>query len=97
MHGANHVTSECGKSKFCQAFGVPLLTTGCVLLVCSALPQVKALKNKAVILIGAGRYHTAMCTTTELYTIGKNLGQLGYEKTYDTQISPRTVSIRVFL
>ena len=54
--------------------------------------QVKALKNKVVILVGAGRYHTAMCTSSELYTVGKNLGQLGYEKTYETQISPHTVS-----
>ena len=52
--------------------------------------QIKAIKGK-VLLIGAGRYHTAMCTSSELYTFGKNLGQLGYEKTYDTQILPRTV------
>ena len=54
------------------------------------VPQIKAIKGR-VLLIGAGRYHTAMCTSSELYTVGKNLGQLGYEKTYDTQILPRTV------
>lgn len=53
--------------------------------------QVKGLKNKQVIGVGAGRYHTAMCTTTELYTVGKNLGQLGYEKTHDTQVAPHAV------
>ena len=43
--------------------------------------------------MGAGRYHTAMCTETELYTVGKNLGQLGYEKTLDTQVLPHAVSL----
>ena len=52
----------------------------------------KALKSKHVIAIGVGRFHTAMCTATEVYTMGKNLGQLGCEKTYDTQISPHAVS-----
>lgn len=52
----------------------------------------KALKSKHVIAVGAGRFHTAMCTETELYTTGKNLGQLGYKKTYDTQVTPRAVS-----
>ena len=46
-----------------------------------------------MVLIGAGRYHTAMCTSSQLYTVGKNLGQLGYEKTYETQISPHTVKL----
>ena len=58
--------------------------------------QIKAIKGK-VLLIGAGRYHTAMCTSSELYTVGKNLGQLGYEKTCDTQILPRTVWCRLIV
>jgi len=53
--------------------------------------QVKGLKHKHVVGIGTGRYHTAMCTANELYTVGKNLGQLGYEKDYETQTSPRAV------
>lgn len=51
----------------------------------------RGLKSKRVIAAGAGRYHTAMCTETELYTVGKNLGQLGYEKNYETQVAPRAV------
>ena len=45
-----------------------------------------------MIAVGAGRFHSAMCTETELYTTGKNLGQLGYKKTYDTQVTPHAVS-----
>ena len=56
--------------------------------------QVKGLKNRQVIGVGAGRYHTAMCTASELYTVGKNLGQLGYEKTHDTQVAPHAVRYR---
>ena len=52
----------------------------------------RGLKNKHIIAVGAGRYHTAMCTETELYTVGKNLGQLGYEKIHETQVAPRAVS-----
>ena len=53
----------------------------------------KALKSKHVIAVGAGRFHTAICTETELYTIGRNLGQLGYKKVADTQVTPRVVSL----
>ena len=54
--------------------------------------QVRSLKSKHVIAVGAGRYHTAMCTDSEVYTVGKNLGQLGYEKTSETQVAPHAVS-----
>ena len=50
------------------------------------------MKSRHIVRVGAGRYHTAMCTEKELYTVGKNLGQLGYEKSCETQVVPRTVS-----
>ena len=53
----------------------------------------RGLKSKQVIAVGAGRYHTAMCTEKELYTVGKNLGQLGYEKNCETQVAPHAVSV----
>lgn len=53
---------------------------------------VRGLKSKHVIAVGTGRYHTAMCTEAELYTVGKNLGQLGYKKTYETQVAPHAVA-----
>ena len=52
----------------------------------------RALKSKHVIAVGTGRYHTAMCTETDVYTVGTNLGQLGYEKTSETQVAPHAVS-----
>lgn len=55
--------------------------------------QVRGLKSKHVIAVGTGRYHTAMCSETELYTVGKNLGQLGYGKNYETQVAPHAVSL----
>ncbi len=57
-----------------------------------ACMQVKLFKSKHVIAVGAGRFHTAMCTETELYTVGQNLGQLGYKKVTETQVAPRVVS-----
>ena len=30
-----------------------------------------------MIAVGAGRYHSAVCTEHEVFTFGKNLGQLG--------------------
>ena len=57
--------------------------------------QVKSLKHKCVTSIGMGRYHTAMCTSTEVYTMGKNLGQLGFDKHHETtSCAPRVVSGR---
>ena len=47
--------------------------------------------RQAVVGVGAGRYHTALCTGTEVLTAGRNLGQLGYEANYETQITPRAV------
>ena len=35
------------------------------------------LKGRTVIAVGAGRYHSAVCTEHEVFTFGKNLGQLG--------------------
>ena len=54
--------------------------------------QVKSMKHKSVIGVGAGRYHTALITLTELYTVGKNLGQLGFEKSHSSLPSLRAVS-----
>ena len=54
--------------------------------------QIKVLKSRQLVAVGAGRFHTAMCTETELYTVGQNLGQLGYKKGADTQVAPRVVS-----
>ena len=43
--------------------------------------------------VGVGRFHTAMCTSTEVYTVGKNLGQLGFDKHHETTLgTPRLVS-----
>ena len=51
------------------------------------------MKSKHVTSIGVGRYHTAMCTSTGVYTVGKNLGQLGFDKHHDTTLGiPRLVS-----
>ncbi len=50
------------------------------------------MKHKSVIGVGAGRYHTALITLTELYTVGKNLGQLGFEKSHSSLPSLRAVS-----
>ena len=60
----------------------------------SLIPYVmRYLKGKVVATgVGAGRYHTAVCTRDELYTFGRNMGQLGYEKIGDTQIQPKVVS-----
>ena len=35
------------------------------------------MKDKKIIAVGAGRYHSAVCTEHEVFTFGKNLGQLG--------------------
>ena len=62
-------------------------------VVFSGFLQVKSLKHKCVTSIGVGRYHTAMCTSTEMYTVGKNLGQLGFDKHHETtSCAPRVVS-----
>ena len=41
--------------------------------------------------VAAGRYHTAVCTESELFTWGQNEGQLGYPKTDVTQNTPKQV------
>ena len=62
-------------------------------LFCIYFLQVKSLKHKCVTSIGVGRYHTAVCTSTEVYTVGKNLGQLGFDKQHETtSCAPRVVS-----
>lgn len=38
---------------------------------------VKSLKSKKIRLIGAGRYHTAVATASEVYSFGTSYGQLG--------------------
>ena len=35
------------------------------------------MKDKKIIAVGAGRYHSAVCTEHEVFTFGRNLGQLG--------------------
>ena len=35
------------------------------------------MKDKRIIAVGAGRYHSAVCTEHEVFTFGRNLGQLG--------------------
>ena len=50
-----------------------------------------------MVAIGVGRYHTALATASHVYTFGQNLGQLGYEKTYSTQILPKAVSTQLCL
>lgn len=52
----------------------------------------RTLKGVVVKAIGAGRYHTAVCTDNEIYTCGRNLGQLGYSKSTDSQVQPKMVS-----
>ena len=74
-----------------------VIDDGTIITLCAFMEwQVKSLKSKHIIAVGAGRYHTALCTETELYTVGKNLGQLGYEKAYETQVAPRAVSLVKF-
>lgn len=49
-----------------------------IFAICLVLPMSKVnLKGRTVIAVGAGRYHSAMCTEHEVFTFGKNLGQLG--------------------
>ncbi len=50
------------------------------------------MKHRAVISVGAGRYHTVLATLTELYTGGQNLGQLGFERSHSSLPSMRAVS-----
>ena len=35
------------------------------------------MKDKKITAVGVGRYHSAVCTEHEVFTFGKNLGQLG--------------------
>ena len=58
------------------------------------LPQAKILRGRQIKGIGAGRYHSALATDCHVYTFGQNLGQLGYENNYPTQVVPKTVSKR---
>jgi len=45
----------------------------------SVCVQVKLInmRDKKITAVGAGRYHSAVCTEHEVFTFGKNLGQLG--------------------
>jgi alpha-tubulin suppressor-like RCC1 family protein len=51
----------------------------------------KNLRGRQITAIGAGRYHSALATESHVYTFGQNLGQLGYERNYHTQIIPKAV------
>ena len=53
--------------------------------------QAKNLRGRQITAIGAGRYHSALATESHVYTFGQNLGQLGYERNYHTQIIPKAV------
>ncbi len=64
---------------------------GPILPVSLAPFYLRLLRGLSIIAIGAGRYHTAVCTEREVYTFGKNLGQLGYAKSTETQIQPKIV------
>jgi alpha-tubulin suppressor-like RCC1 family protein len=54
--------------------------------------RVKFFKGQKVTQVAAGRYHTAVCTKTGLFTWGQNEGQLGYLKTDVTQSTPKQVT-----
>ena len=59
---------------------------------------IKSLKSKSIKLIGAGRYHTAVSTAMQVYSFGKNLGQLGYEKVSNNhQSSPKIVIMLYYI
>ena len=55
--------------------------------------QVKFFKGQRVTHVAAGRYHTAVCTENELYTWGRNIGQLGYSGTDIMQYVPKQVCL----
>lgn len=52
----------------------------------------KTLKNKEVIGIAAGRFHTVVYTRDAVYTLGLNAGQLGHNKSEEPHISLRQVT-----
>ena len=58
---------------------------------------IKALKNRTVVAIGTGRYHTAVATATEVLSFGKNLGQLGHDNSAEAQVHPRVVRKSLYL
>jgi hypothetical protein len=57
-------------------------------------PSVIKMKSKLepVVHVGAGRYHTALSTETQVFSFGKNLGQLGYERTSSLQPNLKLVT-----
>eukprot|EP00118_Oscarella_pearsei_P015978 m.149009 g.149009 ORF g.149009 m.149009 type:complete len:1342 (+) comp38508_c0_seq60:189-4214(+) len=55
--------------------------------------KINVLKGKRVTLVAAGRYHSAVCTKSELFTWGKNEGQLGYCKADTIQAQPKQVTL----
>ena len=78
-----------------------IMTFACLYLllmisVCLSV-QAKNLRGRQIRGIGVGRYHTALATESHVYTFGQNLGQLGYERNYHTQIIPKAVSTFSFL
>lgn len=53
-------------------------------------------KDKRIIAVGAGRYHSAVCTAHEVFTFGKNLGQLGmYIYTYICRYKTVTWNVNI--
>ena len=52
----------------------------------------KALKNKTIIGVSVGRFHSVIYTNHEIYTFGLNAGQLGHPKGVKLQTTPKLVS-----
>ena len=52
-------------------------TCDCVYVLCNHITCIYM--HVQVISVGAGRYHTAVVTSKELLSFGKNLGQLGHD------------------
>lgn len=83
---------SCGTND-AQQLGHGNMKIGAIL---SAPSLTRTLKTKSIKLIGAGRYHTAVSTVTQVFSFGKNLGQLGYEKTSNNyQASSRPVNNQI--
>ncbi|XP_062502880.1 inhibitor of Bruton tyrosine kinase-like isoform X3 [Corticium candelabrum] len=82
--------STCGLNDCCQLGYGGSQSSSCKQ---SLSPRwVKFFKGQRVTHVAAGRYHTAVCTENELYTWGRNIGQLGYSGTDIMQYVPKQVT-----
>lgn len=81
------------QAEFVSTSGMDFAMKQCIVVdwVRVAVWQVKFFKGLRVMRIAAGRYHTAVCTEMELFTWGRNEGQLGYPKTDVMQSMPKQV------